>query len=313
MTNLKHTKATVIIAAKILLTVFAFYIISKRVTVNPFTYFTKTSMNYFFVALLFSVSLVLLQALRWKHLVNIFSVQLPYVKALIAVWAGHLINNILPTATAGDLLRSYTLRYADTEKKWKWLGAFLAEKYSAATSALLIACFALITLAARLPTVLTALIVALLLLLLLTPILTTRLPLPATLQVVHRINRLLSHTFFNVHGRRAFFDSLCINLMMCLVFYVIASGLDAPLTFTDCLFVVPVFTILASLPISYAGWGVRELSCVELLQFFGVSGESAVVISVMYGLTLLLSSTPGLLVVYHFIATRRQLMTALPA
>lgn len=304
-----NKKTLIIVAAKVLLTLFAFYVISKRVTLNPFNYFTKDSLNYFLIAIGLSLFLVLVQALRWKHIVKVFSVDVPYQKCLIAVWAGHLINNILPTATAGDLLRSYTLRYADKEKKWRWLGAFLAEKYSAATSALLVACLtAIFALAAQLPPLFIVLLSGLLICLLLAPIIGRKLPLPNRLIFVHKINKTLSYTFLNNHGRRAFIDSFCINLIMCIVFYMIGNGLGAPLKLSECLFVVPVFTILASLPISYAGWGVRELSCVGLLQFFGVPAESAVIISVMYGLILLLSSLPGILVVYHFIAARRQLI-----
>ena len=35
----KNAKTIVVVTAKILLTVFAFYIISRRVTLNPFIYF----------------------------------------------------------------------------------------------------------------------------------------------------------------------------------------------------------------------------------------------------------------------------------
>lgn len=307
----KHAKTIVMVMAKILLTLFAFYVISRRITLNPFAYFNKNSMNYFLVGVLLSFLLVLLQALRWKHIVGIFSVKLPYGKSLIAVWAGHLINNILPTATAGDLLRSYTLRYADTEKKWRWLGAFLSEKYSAASSALLIACltFAL-GIANQLPSLLTAFILSLLIFLLAAPLIITRVSFTQKMPAIHKINRLAANTFLNPNGRLAFLISFFINFLMCTLFYVIAKGLGSQITFIECLFVVPVFTLLASLPISYAGWGVRELSCVGLLQFFGVSAESAVIISIMYGLTLLFSCTPGIFVVYHFIATRRNMSVA---
>jgi len=58
---------------------------------------------------------------------------------------------------------------------------------------------------------------------------------------------------------------------------------------------VPVFTILAGLPISYGGWGVREMTSIHLLQYYGVPAEIALSTSILFGVTILLSSLPGVL------------------
>lgn len=312
---MKKFKAIIVVLAKVGLTLAAFYILSKRITLNPLTYLTKDSYHYFLLALFVGLMLIFMQALRWKNIAQISSITLSYKKCLVAVWAGHLVNNLLPTATAGDLLRSYTLHYVDEQKrKWKWLGAFIFEKYVAATSTLLIASIVLITsISKQLPIMLMVFIVLLFAVLIFLPIVIRQLMTfidhsrSKFLHYVQRINAILLTALLNKNGRKAFIDSFLINLAMCLMFYIIALGLDAPIGLLECLFVVPVFTVLASLPISYAGWGVRELSCVALLQFFGVPTETAVMVSIFYGLTVLASCLPGIFLVYSFFPMKKQM------
>ncbi|MGI9420464.1 MAG: lysylphosphatidylglycerol synthase domain-containing protein, partial [Geminicoccaceae bacterium] len=49
--------------------------------------------------------------------------------------------------------------------------------------------------------------------------------------------------------------------------------------------VQPIIAVIASLPVSFGGWGVREGSMVVSLGILGVSAENALAISVLYGLT----------------------------
>lgn len=299
----KHSKTISIAMIKITLSILIFYFISRRITINPLSYLNKNTMFYFMFALACSLILIFLQTLRWQYIVKIFSIQLSYKQCLSAVWVGHLINNLIPAATAGDLVRSYTLRKVDPEqKKWKWISAFLSEKYSAASSALLIASASLLgSISHQLPNVLISLIVILFAGLICTPFILKKIPFLALLQ---KLASQLTYTFLDSSGRNAFLMSSLINMGMCSIFYVIAVGLGANITLIQCLFVVPVFTLLTSLPISFAGWGIRELSCVGLLQFFGVPTETAIVVSVMYGIVFLLSTVPGIFISYSFFSSK---------
>ena len=52
-----------------------------------------------------------------------------------------------------------------------------------------------------------------------------------------------------------------------------------------------VFVML--LPISLAGWGVREVGLVWFLRMYGVPGEEALALSLMLGLVGVIVSLPG--------------------
>jgi hypothetical protein len=59
------------------------------------------------------------------------------------------------------------------------------------------------------------------------------------------------------------------------------------------LVVWPVTSVLLTLPISLAGWGLREGVLVFFLTRQGLSVESALALSLLNGVTILLASLPG--------------------
>lgn len=63
---------------------------------------------------------------------------------------------------------------------------------------------------------------------------------------------------------------------------VLSTGID--LKFIDLMTVLPIITLVASLPISFGGWGVREGAFVYGLGLLGVPMTTAFVISVQVGL-----------------------------
>lgn len=312
---MRISRPVIIAAIKITLTAAILYIISLKVNLNPLSYLNSENTIYFYTAGTCALILVFLQALRWKYVTGIFSLHLSYKQCLWAVWSGHLINNLLPAATAGDLLRSYTLKQVNADqRKWTWMGAFLSEKYSAAISALFLACISLTTsIYHQLPIMLMGLIILLFSGSLIFPLFINYLINKPSLQylqnnklldMLSKLSRQLANTFLHNKGRQAFIISTLINSGMCIIFFTIALALRAPISFAQCLFVVPVFTLLTSLPISYAGWGIRELSCVGLLKFFGCATDIAIAISVLYGLIFLLSCLPGIFACYPFLFQR---------
>ena len=216
----KSFKKTIFIFAKIIITVSSFYLISRRINLSQLQNLTTQSYHYLFVALIIGISLILLQAQRWKYIVKLFFINLSYSKCLWSVWAGHLINNILPTGTAGDLLRSYTLSYVDTNKReWKWLGAFISEKYTAAVSALLIANLSLFTpISKQLSLMLIFFISTIFFLIILFPSVTYYLLSQLKvfsqykwLQFFLKSMKHLNNTFLNKDGIKAFITSFLIN------------------------------------------------------------------------------------------------------
>ncbi len=75
--------------------------------------------------------------------------------------------------------------------------------------------------------------------------------------------------------------------------YVVGSQIGIPLGFAAYLVVVGGATLLTVLPISIAGWGVREMTVVGLFGTMGVPAEKALIVSVLFGLGLSMVALPG--------------------
>ena len=65
------------------------------------------------------------------------------------------------------------------------------------------------------------------------------------------------------------------------------------LSFLDCLVLIPPVVLVSTIPISIAGWGVREAAMITLLALVGVAEADAFVLSVLFGLLTFGLSLPG--------------------
>lgn len=78
--------------------------------------------------------------------------------------------------------------------------------------------------------------------------------------------------------------------------FLLAVGLDLEVTLLDCLALFPPVILITTLPVSIAGWGVREGSMVAAFALVGVPAEGALVLSILFGIIVIVVSLPGGLV-----------------
>ena len=83
------------------------------------------------------------------------------------------------------------------------------------------------------------------------------------------------------------------HLISVVVFYMLAASLDLGVTFLDCLVMVPSVLLLATVPVSVAGWGVREGAMVAAFGLLGVPAGGAAAASVLFGLGMAVTALPG--------------------
>jgi uncharacterized membrane protein YbhN (UPF0104 family) len=87
--------------------------------------------------------------------------------------------------------------------------------------------------------------------------------------------------------------SLAIHVFNVAVIYVLALGLTIDLSYWHCLLLAPPVMFLSMLPISVAGWGVREGAMIVALGLVGVTPAHSVALSVCFGIAVLAISLPG--------------------
>ncbi|MFZ3064414.1 MAG: lysylphosphatidylglycerol synthase transmembrane domain-containing protein [Nitrospirota bacterium] len=87
--------------------------------------------------------------------------------------------------------------------------------------------------------------------------------------------------------------SLLLHGMTSLAVFVLARSLSLEISVLDCLVLVPPVILLTILPISMAGWGVRELGMISALGYAGITSADALLISLTLGVLIVLLSLPG--------------------
>jgi len=98
--------------------------------------------------------------------------------------------------------------------------------------------------------------------------------------------------------------STAIQFLNVVILHVIAGGLGLQISFFEGFLLYPAVLFLSMLPVSFAGWGVREGAMVAALAFVGIPSYQSLALSVCYGLSVLVISLPGGAI---WLATRRPL------
>jgi uncharacterized membrane protein YbhN (UPF0104 family) len=90
------------------------------------------------------------------------------------------------------------------------------------------------------------------------------------------------------------------HVMTSTIVYLLALAYGVGVGYVECLVLVSPVTLISVVPISIAGWGVREGAMVAAFALVGIAAGDALVVSVAFGLLNVLIGLPGGLV---FLAT----------
>ena len=94
-------------------------------------------------------------------------------------------------------------------------------------------------------------------------------------------------------GILTLFYSVVIHFVSILAVIIMAEGLGLNVAWGGVVLMVPLVTLFMTVPVSIAGWGVREGVMVVGMGYLGVVPEQALALSVLYGLMLLFVALPG--------------------
>ncbi len=124
--------------------------------------------------------------------------------------------------------------------------------------------------------------------------------LPPSIRELRYIGKLMDFMTVSRHMLSAprpsfkiFAYSIVVQILNVLAIYVLAFGFGLTITFWQCMVLVPPVIFVAMLPISVAGWGLREGAMIVAFGYVGVPMEQALVTSMTFGLTLLAGSLAG--------------------
>jgi len=97
----------------------------------------------------------------------------------------------------------------------------------------------------------------------------------------------------NVYAFKVLSWSLMGHINIALIVFLLGFSIGLEITWFDCMVLMPPVLLMMTLPISIAGWGVREQAMVAAFALVNVPGEGALALSIMFGLVGLVSGLPG--------------------
>jgi len=114
-------------------------------------------------------------------------------------------------------------------------------------------------------------------------------------------NRL--HQALSAHRLQLLLSSLLVPVLALLGFFATGRALGLPYGAMTYFAIVPLALVLSIVPVSIAGWGVREGAMVGLFSLIGADRTVVLMMSLLYGIMLIIVSLPGLAV---FLRGRRR-------
>jgi uncharacterized membrane protein YbhN (UPF0104 family) len=255
------------------------------------------------------VALAAVQTVRWIVVTHAIGVSIAPVTGFVIVLIGTFFNQVLPSAVGGDAARIWRLRRA---------GVPVAKAVNSVVIDRLVALVGVVVITAAGTPVLFRWIVEpgkrlALVIAELAVVCAVALALALDrVRVPERLSGRGIRAGFSGDARRLFAAprefpaalalSLVIHCGVSFVVWILARSIGAPVTLFQCILIVPAVMLLAMLPVSVAGWGVREGAMVVAMGILGVSRTDALATSVLFGFATAGSGLPGLVL---WLATSR--------
>ena len=248
-----------------------------------------------------ALAVVPLHALRWMIALEESGNRLPFPRVLALVLIGHFFNQVLPSSVGGDAVRIWCAYRAGMTPTDAAVTVILDRALSLVGLLVLTAC-GLPWLLGLVPD--TAARYAIVLVVaagiggFFAFVTCVRFPrFLLKWRVMRSLSALAALARRLSLSPRRLLPSLALSIGSFVIFsyivFQLAQALGARVTFGECLLLVPPVLLVSVVPVTVAGWGVREGAMVVALGFVGVAPAAAFAISVLFGLTIAAASLPG--------------------
>jgi len=307
----RKNKKTILLILRITISIsLIVYLVSTRIESFSDVIEILKSSNKFLLLLSLSTHALgtYITAVRWKTLLNTQGVRLSNATLSVTVLIGSFFNNFLPTSIGGDVFRAYDASKKGNISLGSSASVILVERFSGVVSA---ATYAIVALflgftaighrSVIVPIVIFFVISLILGFLIINPSLFRLRKITSKFRFLRKISDKLA----NVSNTLASFKKYKVVLVEVLVFsfllqfsvilnwWLAAMALGINLSLTAFIFIVPVVAVIAMLPISIGGIGLRENSLVIIMVAMGVNNEKAALCSLIILFMLIIMGVIG--------------------
>jgi glycosyltransferase 2 family protein len=252
---------------------------------------SRMALDWLLIALLVVLFQVVLVTLRWQRIIQVIQGPFSFLNALSLELMGLFFSQSLPTSIGGDPLRIWYL-FKQGVPAIKAANSVFLDRVSALIATLSLIAVSLPVISRLVPgdamiAALGAGVAVLLAGVLLLPRLSVLIRLLPECRATSFLGAVAddSRKVFGCHrpSLETFFLSGLVQVLIGVTVFLIARGLDIAVGLIPCLVMMPPVMILSMLPISIAGWGVREVAMLKAFEYVGVLPDDALAMSVVFG------------------------------
>jgi hypothetical protein len=263
---------------------------------------TIRRINGTYLALALAVQLVstILASYRWYMIMHVLHFGQSFAFYLKSYFKGMFFNQGLPTTLGGDAMRTLDVARVGHRKREAFYGVMI-DRVAGLFALLVLNLAANLSSSELLPKPVFSTLTAI-----------TLIGIPAIIalgfagrlhfleklwgaNLIHEMAIRIQQVFNNISRFSAHLGlGIVIHLLSILALYFIGTGMNVGQGLLTFLVIVPPVILLTIVPISIAGWGVREGAMIGLFGMVGADKTVVLSMSILYGLSVLVTSLPGL-------------------
>ena len=250
----------------------------------------KVEITYFPMIILISIIQYLLSAWRWYFIALNTNSKIKYKDALRYYYISGFLNNILPTGIMGDIYRTMNIKINNQQTN-NFLKSFQSVAFERLSGQITLIVTFIISLGIyffinkkyeAFGYVLIIIILSIFLI--------------KIFFITNQKNKYIINFKYIFSGRRFykhFFLSLVIVLTYIMTYIICAFSLNLNIDIISFFVFAPIILFSMTLPVSIGGWGIRETTALIISFLLGLSVSSSVTVAIVYGLSNLICSLPG--------------------
>jgi glycosyltransferase 2 family protein len=259
---------------------------------------------FFLMALVLMILGIFITNLRWQVILKHLEVPIKFFMLLKYLWIGFFFNQTLPSNIGGDVFRAYYLwKHEHLSIGLSSMGVLIDRYIGLVGLVMLIIVtsplsFDLINdqfvksmLEVVLYCSLFIIISSVLFGLCVTNLLRWKL-----IKGLSSFSNIARRIIFSFKGLYSIVLSIVIQIIFVFAVLLLSHGLNLDISLIEMLLIVPITSLLTAIPVSIAGWGVREGVFVVGLGYVNISSDASLALSILYGLLMLIVSLPGLII-----------------
>ena len=257
-------------------------------------------LNFLFIfGMLFIQNLTL--SFRWICLLKLMDIKMPFYNIISIYWSGLFFNQLMPSSFGGDLVK--VIIATKTGHPFTSISTTIVLER---VIGLLVFCFisliSLIFVELLIDNKLKMIIIgvpiflisSILFVFFFSKIVIFFIPFQIVKKLINELVRGMKKLIIQKYNFLLIVLTTVIShFCMFIIIYSLFKSLIMDFDFLIVLYVMPIVFIISSLPISIAGWGVREASMVGGFLLFAINPEISTIVSIIFGLTLVIFSIPG--------------------